>query len=186
MRKPSGLQQAELRAGPGFHPATEDMANLRGSPGRLFGSMTSARSLRRCWPQAGSSGQLSPRAGAREEGEDFADGELLAGGYGQREMCLDLVAVAAAVFVLDDVAGRGQVGDDAVSAAPGDAHLAAMSRSRTPGSCAMHGSTRAWLIGKLPPSIVQGNITVSRNRLLVFHYLCKVRDRHCGPAADGG
>jgi hypothetical protein len=35
-------------------------------------------------------------------------------------MCLDLVAVATAVFLLDDVARRGQVGDDAVGAALGD------------------------------------------------------------------
>jgi hypothetical protein len=34
---------------------------------------------------------------------------------------LDLVTVAAAVFVLDDVACRGQVGDDAVDTALGDA-----------------------------------------------------------------
>ena len=39
----------------------------------------------------------------------------------QRHVGLDLVAVAAAVFLLDDVASRGQVGDDAVSAALGDA-----------------------------------------------------------------
>jgi hypothetical protein len=69
------------------------------------------------WPQAGSSAQLSPRADAREEGEDFADGELLAGGFGQRHVGLDLVAVAAAVFLLDHVAGLGQAGDDAVGAA---------------------------------------------------------------------
>jgi hypothetical protein len=34
---------------------------------------------------------------------------------------LDLVAVAAAVFLRDHVAGLGQVGDDAVGAALGDA-----------------------------------------------------------------
>jgi len=33
---------------------------------------------------------------------------------------LDLVAVAAAVLLLDEVAGCGQVGDDAVGAALGD------------------------------------------------------------------
>jgi hypothetical protein len=32
-------------------------------------------------------------------------------------VCLDLVVVAAAVLLLDDVAGLGQVGDDAVGAA---------------------------------------------------------------------
>jgi len=43
------------------------------------------------------------RAGAREEGKDFADGDLLAGGFGQREVYLDLVPAAAAVVLLDDV-----------------------------------------------------------------------------------
>jgi hypothetical protein len=38
------------------------------------------------------------------------------GGFGQREVRLDLVAVAAAAFVLDHVAGCGRVGDDAVGA----------------------------------------------------------------------
>jgi hypothetical protein len=42
---------------------------------------------------------------------------LLAGGFGQREVGLDLVTVAAAVFLLDGIAGRGQAGDDAVGAA---------------------------------------------------------------------
>ena len=37
------------------------------------------------------------------------------------DMCLDLVAVAAAVFLLRHVADCGQVGDDAVGAALGDA-----------------------------------------------------------------
>ena len=53
------------------------------------------------WPGAG---HLQSRAGAREEGEDFADGGLLAGGFGQREVCLDLVAVAPAVFLLHHLA----------------------------------------------------------------------------------
>ncbi len=38
----------------------------------------------------------------------------------QRQVRLDLVAVAAAVLLLDEVAGCGQVGDDAVGAALGD------------------------------------------------------------------
>jgi len=60
-----------------------------------------------------------------------------------------LVVVAAAVFLLDDVAGLGQVGDDAVGAGSVMPRLAGMSRSRTPGSCAMHSSTRAWLVRKV-------------------------------------
>jgi hypothetical protein len=62
-----------------------------------------------------------PGAGAREEGGDFADGGFLGGGPGQREAGLDLVAVAAAVFLLDHVAGCGQAGEDAVGAALGNA-----------------------------------------------------------------
>ncbi len=57
------------------------------------------------------------RAGAGEEGQDFADGAFPAGGFCQREVRLDLVAVAAAVSLLGHGAGVGQVGDAAVSAA---------------------------------------------------------------------
>src|SRR6266704_1847041 len=39
----------------------------------------------------------------------------------KRQVGLDLVAVAAAVLVLDDVPGPGEIGDDAVSGALGDA-----------------------------------------------------------------
>ena len=42
---------------------------------------------------------------AGEEVEQFADGGLRAGWLGQREVGLDLVAVAAAVLVLGHVAG---------------------------------------------------------------------------------
>ncbi len=42
-------------------------------------------------------------------------------GSGSGRSRLDLVAVAAAVLVLDDIPGCGQVGDDPVSAALGDA-----------------------------------------------------------------
>jgi hypothetical protein len=43
-------------------------------------------------------------------------------GFWRRQVRLDLVAVAAAVFPFHHVAGRSQVGDDAVRAALGDAH----------------------------------------------------------------
>jgi hypothetical protein len=42
-------------------------------------------------------------------------------GFWQRQVRLDLVAVAAAVLVLDDVPGLGEIGDDAVGGALGDA-----------------------------------------------------------------
>ncbi len=43
-------------------------------------------------------GPSQSRVSAREEGEDFANGGFLAGGSGHREVCLDLVTVATAVF----------------------------------------------------------------------------------------
>jgi hypothetical protein len=43
-------------------------------------------------------GQLQSRADVGREGQDVADGGFLAGGFWWREVRLDLVAVAAAVF----------------------------------------------------------------------------------------
>jgi phage shock protein C len=56
-----------------------------------------------------------------EESQDFAYGRFLAGGLRQRHMRLDLVAVAAAVFVLHHVASFSEIGDDAVGAPLRDA-----------------------------------------------------------------
>ena len=42
-------------------------------------------------------------------------------GLWERQVSLDLVAVAAAVLVLDDVPGLGEIGGDAVGGALGDA-----------------------------------------------------------------
>src|SRR5438045_410323 len=98
----------------------------------LAGFRSAAVSLRR--PRGGQ-GVRRWRAGSR------------VAGFGQREVRLDLVAVAAAVFVLDQVAGCGQVGDDALRSVM--SRLAAMSRSRAPGSRATRSSTRAWLVRKL-------------------------------------
>jgi hypothetical protein len=71
----------------------------------------------------------------REQGQDLADGAYPASGVGQRQVRLDLVAVAAPVLVLDHVAGLGQVGNDAVSGALGDAQPGRdVTRRRTPGS----------------------------------------------------
>jgi hypothetical protein len=58
------------------------------------------------------------------EAQAPADGRFLGGGFRQREVGLDLVAVAAAVFLLHHVAGCGQVADDAVGAALDDAQAA--------------------------------------------------------------
>jgi hypothetical protein len=45
----------------------------------------------------------------------------LTDGFSQGQMGLDSVAIATAVFVLHDVAGCGQLGDNAKGAALGDA-----------------------------------------------------------------
>ena len=75
------------------------------------------------WPQAASGpGQLRSRAGAGGEGEGRRRWRVPGWQVRQPQVRLDLVAVAAAVFPLHHVAGRGQVGDDAVGAALGDAH----------------------------------------------------------------
>ena len=47
--------------------------------------------------------------------------------------------------------------------------LAAMSRSRAPGSCAMHISTRAWLVRNLQFAMIQQSTIYSSNPLLVFN-----------------
>jgi hypothetical protein len=60
-----------------------------------------------------------------------------------------VVAVAAAVLLLDHIPGLGQFREDAEGAALGVPTLAAMSRSRTPGSWATQIRTRAWLVRKL-------------------------------------
>src|SRR6266513_4942077 len=72
------------------------------------------RVTRPAWPVTSGS-----RAG--EESEDFADGRFLAGWLPQGHVGLDLVAVAAAVFLLQHVPGCGEIGDEAVGAALGDA-----------------------------------------------------------------
>src|SRR5579859_506132 len=64
---------------------------------------------------------LAALAHAGKEGQDLADGGSLAGATGQWQVRLDVVAVAAAVLLLDDIAGRGQVVDDAVRTALGNA-----------------------------------------------------------------
>src|SRR5271165_5458631 len=55
--------------------------------------------------------------------------------------------------------------------------LAAMSRSRAPGSCAMHSSTRAWLVRKLQFAMIKQSTIYSSNILLVFN---------CGYRLKGG
>jgi hypothetical protein len=58
---------------------------------------------------------------AKQNGQYVADSWCLADWFGQWAVSLDLIAIAAAVFVLDDVSGFSQVSYDAVRAALGDA-----------------------------------------------------------------
>jgi len=109
-----------------------------------------------------------------EDGQQIADGGSLAGSFGQRQVFLDLVAVAAAVFVLDDVPGCGQVGDDAVGAALGAARAGRDVASRTPGSRAMRSSTRARLVRTLQLA-TRRMLAISRNLLLVCYCECRLR-----------
>ena len=48
-------------------------------------------------------------AGAGQDGEDFADGRFLARSLRQRQVRLDVVANAAAVFLLDHVPGPARM-----------------------------------------------------------------------------
>jgi hypothetical protein len=58
---------------------------------------------------------------SQEDGEQFPDGRFAGAGLGQRQVGLDLVVVASAVFRLGHVASLDKVGEDAVGSALGDA-----------------------------------------------------------------
>jgi hypothetical protein len=62
---------------------------------------------------------------------------------------------------------------------------AAMSRTRAPGSWAMHSRAWAWLIRK-PQLYGKEAIVVSRNRLLVLDCQCRLVAKRRGSAGDGG
>src|SRR5271165_5636173 len=79
---------------------------------------TSQRASARIVSSVASSGSLG-RVCVDQDLQNLADGPFSADGFCQRQVGLDLVAVATAVLVLDDVAGQGQVVDDAVSTALG-------------------------------------------------------------------
>ena len=89
------------------------------------------------------------RVGAGQQGQHLTDGAFPGGGLWQREVGLDVVAVAAAVFLLDHVAGLHQVVMMPNALRSVMSRLAAMSRRRTPGSCATSSKTRAWFVRKV-------------------------------------
>ena len=72
-------------------------------------------------------------------------------GLGERQVGLDLVAVAAAVLVLDDVPGLGEIGDDAVSGALGAARPGRDVGQLHTRPRAMHGSTGRGRSGSSSP-----------------------------------
>jgi hypothetical protein len=97
---PGSPLSAAMAGAPGFIWGKAGAGKDAGGPGPSRSSGSDAVASGRSGP-----GQLQSRAGAREQGQDVADGGFLAGGFGQREVRLDLVGVAAAVFLLRRVAG---------------------------------------------------------------------------------
>ena len=116
------------------HPTLERRGPGRRCPGSIKG----------LWPDEAVAsgwsgpGQLQSRAGAREEGEDFADGGFPGGGFGQREVGLDLVAVAAAIFLLDHVAAAVRSVTMPWALRSVMSRLAAMSRARVVDDAQQH------------------------------------------------
>ena len=91
-----------------------------------------------------------PRLGRRAgHFEDLADRALVQRRLGQRKVALDDVAVAPAVTFLEHVAGRARSLTIAYALRSVISSAAAMSRSRTPGSRAMHSSARPCFVRKL-------------------------------------
>ncbi len=98
-------------AGTDAMPGSPLSAAMAWAPGFIWGKARAGKDAGGPGPSRSSGcrsgpGQLQSRAGAREQGRDVADGGFLAGGFGQREVRLDLVAVAAAVFLLRHAAAR--------------------------------------------------------------------------------
>jgi hypothetical protein len=93
----------------------------------------------------------------------FWEFAALAGWLPQGHVGLDLVAVAAAVFLVDGVAGCGQVGDDAVGAAFGDARAGrgvAQPVARVVGDAQQHPG----VVGQEAPALYTSKTTAnSRN-----------------------
>src|SRR5271155_40382 len=121
-----------------------------------------------------------------EQVDDLTDGWLPGAWLGYRQVSLDLVAVAAAVLVRDHVAGLGEVGDDAVSAALGDAQAGrdvAQPRVRVAGDVQQDPG----VVGQEAPLRHAANLL---HFFLEKHYLLQVANVACarapGSAADGG
>ena len=108
--------------------------------------------------------------------QHLADGALPAGGLWQRQVRLDFVLVAAAVLHLGDVAGRGEISDDAVGAALGDAEAGrdiAQPNTRVSGYAQHH----AGMVRQEAPTRSQLFISDSGNDLLVIMHQRTVLDK---------
>src|SRR5438094_4091872 len=77
--------------------------------------------------------------------EELADLSRPGERIGHGKVGLDRVVVAAAVALARDVAGGGEVAEDAMGGALGDPDRLA-DLARMPGSWAMHSRTWAWLV----------------------------------------
>ena len=155
-------------------PASLAAAGTRNAPLNATAKRTGSRGYRLSAPArraaarlAGASRLLLLGVPAHQDGQDVADGGLAAHGVGQRQVRLDLVAVAASVFLLDHVAGPGQVGDDPVGAALGDPEGGgdvAQAGARVLGDAQQD----AGVIGQEAPALHAREPTISGNKLLVF------------------
>jgi hypothetical protein len=166
---PGSPLSAAMAGAPGFIWGKAGAGKDAGGPGPSRSSGSDAVASGRSGP-----GQLQSRAGAREQGQDVADGGFLAGGFGQREVRLDLVAVAAAVFLLRRVAGS-----------VGLVTMPQALRSVLPGPAASRGAARPGR-GRCTAATGRGwsghssssprrMVTISRNLLLVSNCECKLR-----------
>src|ERR1022692_2971076 len=153
---------------------TLSLAGPRARPWSCTASMPLTSFLGSCSGRS-VAGQPALRVAAHQEGEDVANGGLLAGWFGQRKVSLNLIAVAAAVLVLHDIACRGQVRDDAVRASLGDAHRGSdVPQSRT--GILRDAQQDPGVIGQETPARhLQQRTTVSSNVLLVFRFGCTLK-----------
>src|SRR5256885_1972757 len=112
-------------------------------------------------------GLLRSRSGAGQEGQDLTDGGFPAAWFWQREMRLDVVPVAAAVLLLDYVAGLDQVGDDAEGAALGDVQARRHVAQAHPGVMS-HAQQHPGVVGQEGPARHPHKLPDSGKYLLVF------------------
>jgi hypothetical protein len=102
-----------------------------------------------------------------QQGQDFADRALMPVRFRQRQVRLDVVAIAAAVLLLDDIAGLDQVRDDAERAALGDVQAGRDVTQAHPGVVS-HAQQDPGVIGQEGPARHSGKLPDSGKILLVL------------------